>query len=196
MKVLYLSIIAIASIAFLIFVTFFIVIIYFPSGKKTFAESVMEYFPIQDPCDLKCKESLENDQNFTCVELESNSYEYREEIILKSPEHIYTYVIPPERGEFYLIPSNVKNQLGSLTQVLLLTENSVQITFDDKSEINNIIIEKNQRFTSNCNDSKNIAVWTFTGIVQVSGQPYIEMHRRLAKIPQGFDCDNPIHILE
>jgi hypothetical protein len=183
-------------IVVLIFVTFFIVLIYFPSEKKTFAESDMEYYPIQDPCDLKCKESLENDQNFTCVELESNSYECRQEISQKSPEHIYTYVIPPERGEFYLFPSGEKNQLGSLTQVSFYTNDSVQITFDDKSESNNIIIEKNQRFTIACNESKNVPVWTFTGIVQVSDKPYIEMHRRLAKIPYGFDCNNPIHILE
>jgi len=154
-KILQLSIIAIVV---LISVTFFIVLIYFPSEKKTFAESDMEYYPITDPCDLKCKESLENEENFTCVELESNSYECRAEIILKYPEHIYTYVIPPERGEFYLFPSGVKNQLGSLTQASFFTEDSVQITFVDKSESNNIIIEKNQRFTIDCNESRNVPV--------------------------------------
>jgi hypothetical protein len=183
-------------IAVLILVTFFIVQFYFPKEKKTFAESDMEYFPIQDPCDLNCKERLENEQNYTCVEFEPNSYECRAEIKLIYPEHIYTYVIPPERGEFYLFTSGAKNQLGSITQVSFYTEDSVQITFDEKFGLNSTVIEKNQRFTSNCNESKNVAVWTFTGIVQVSGTPYIEMHKRLAKIPSGFDCNNPIHILE
>lgn len=188
--------IVVIVVAVLIFVAFFIMFIYFPSEKKTFAESDMEYYPIQDPCDLKCKERLENEQNYTCVEFEPDSYECRAEIKQIYPEHIYTYVIPPERGEFYLFPSGVKNQLSPIAQISFYTGDSVQITFVGESELDNIIIEKNQRFTIYCNESKNVAVWTFTGIVQVSGEPYIEMHKRLAKIPSGFDCNNPIHILE
>jgi len=190
-KKLLIGIIAIVLISVILFIT----LIYFPSEKKIFTESDMEYFPIQDPCDLKCKERL-SELNFTCVELEQNSYECREKISLIHPEQIYTYVIPPELGEYYLLPSGVKNQLGSLTKVTFHTNDSVQITFDDKLEFPDIIIEKNQRFTSYCEESKNVAVWTFTGMVQVSDQSYIEMHRRLAKIPDGFDCNNPIHILE
>ena len=168
---------------------------YQDNKKNNFTESDMEYFPINDPCDLKCKERLES-MNYTCSELETNSYVCRDEIRPVHEEHIYTYVIPPELGEYYLIPPDVGQRLDSITKVSFYTDGSIQVIFDDKFNADSITIEKNQQFTSYCFESKNIHVWTFTDIVEVDGKQYIEMHKRLAKIPEGFDCYNPIHILE
>ncbi|MGI0010728.1 MAG: hypothetical protein ACREAE_04930 [Nitrosopumilaceae archaeon] len=179
----------------LVFVASAVLLVYFLNEDKTFAESDMEYFPITDPCDLSCKERLET-QNYTCVELEANSYECREEIKPIHEEHIYTYVIPPELGEYYLIPPDVEQRLGSIIGVSLYTNDSVRVAFDDEFNSDDIIIEKNHKFTSFCFESKNLHVWTFTNVVEVSGKQYIEMHKRLAKIPEGFDCNHPIHILE
>lgn len=172
-----------------------VLLVYFLYGTKTLAESDIEYFPITDPCDLSCKERLEN-QKYTCVELEANSYECREEIKPIHEDLIYTYVIPPELGEYYLIPPDMDQQLGPIIRISSHNSDSVQVTFDDEFNADSITIEKNQKFTSFCFESKNLHVWTFTGVVEVSGKQYIEMHKRLAKIPTGFDCNNPIHILE
>jgi hypothetical protein len=179
----------------LILVAIAVFLVYFLNERKTFAESDMEYFPIADPCDLNCKERLES-QNYACVELEANSYECRQEIKPIHDEHIYTYVVPPELGEYYLIPPDVEQRLDSIVGVSFYTGDSIHVAFDDEFNSDATIIEKNQKFTSFCFESKNLHVWTFTGIVEVSGKQYIEMHKRLAKIPEGFDCNSPIHILE
>lgn len=172
-----------------------VLLVYFLNEGNTFAELDIEYFPISDPCDLRCKEIHEN-QNYTCIELEANSYECREKIKSIPGEHIYTHVVPPERGEYYLIPPNSEQRLGSITGVSFYVDDSIQVTFDDKFNKDSIIIGKNQPFTSYCFESKNVHVWTFTDTVEVAGEQYIEMHKRLAKIPAGFDCNNPIHVLE
>ena len=179
----------------LIFVAIAVLLVYFLNEKKTFTESDIEYFPITDPCDLSCKERLES-QNYTCVELEANSYGCRQEIKPIHEELIYTYVIPPELGEYYLIPPDVEQRLDSIIGVAFYTDNTIRVSFDDKFDSDSITIEKNQKFTSFCFESKNLRVWTFTDIVEVSGKQYIEMHNRLAKIPEDFDCNSPIHILE
>lgn len=162
---------------------------------STFAESDIEYFPITDPCTLSCKERLES-MNYTCTELEAKSYECRDEIKPIHEELIYTYVIPPELGEYYLIPPDVEQWLDSIIMVSFYADDSVRLTFDDEFNVDSITIGKSQKFTSFCFESKNLRVWTFTDIVEVSDKQYIEMHNRLAKIPEGFDCSNPIHILE
>lgn len=183
------------AIPIIIIAALAVLLVYFLNEEKTFAESDMKYFPIADPCDLTCKERLEN-QNYTCIKLEANSYKCRDEIKPMHDKHIYTYVIPPELGEYYLIPPNSEQRLSSITGVSFYAGDSVQVTFDDKFNKDSIIIEKNQPFTSYCFESKNLTVWTFTNIVEVSGKQYIEMHKRLAKIPEDFDCNHPIHILE
>lgn len=168
---------------------------YQDNKKNNFTESDIEYFPITNPCDLKCKERLES-MNYTCSELETASYVCRDEIRPVHEEHIYTYVIPPELGEYYLFPADVGQKLDSIIKVSFHTDDAIQVTFDEKTNTDSIIIEKNQQFTSYCFESKNLHVWTFTDIVEVSGKQYIEMHNRLAKIPKGFDCNNPVHVLE
>ncbi|KEQ55898.1 hypothetical protein SCCGRSA3_02059 [Marine Group I thaumarchaeote SCGC RSA3] len=179
----------------LISVASVVLLVYFLYETKTFTESDLEYFPITDPCNLSCKERLEI-QKYACVELGANDYKCREEIRPIHEEIIYTYVIPPELGEYYLILPDADQQLGSIIRVSSHRDDFVQVTFDDEFNADSIIIEKNQKFTSFCFESKNLHVWTFTGIVEVSSKQYIEMHKRLAKIPSGFDCNNPIHILE
>jgi hypothetical protein len=168
--------------------------VYLLNENEALSESDMEYFPIADPCDLNCKKILE-EQKHTCIELEANSYACRTEILPRPEGSIYSYVTPPELGEYFLFPPSSDQQLGSITKITLLPDHSVQIGFDEKYGTDSIVIKKGQKFTSYCFESKNVHVWTYTGMVEVSGKQYIEMHMRLAKIPEHFDCSNPIHIL-
>lgn len=180
----------------LIFAAGAVLLIYFSNEDKTFAEYDMEYYAIVDICDLSCKEGLEN-QNYTCVELEANGYVCKQEIILRDEDHLlYTIVNPPELGEYYRILPDTQQRLGSIIGVSFYADDYVRVSFDTEFGTDSIVVKKGQKFTSYCFEQKNVHVWTFTDIVEVFGKQYIEMHTRLAKIPEGFDCSKPIHILK
>ncbi len=183
-------------VAILIFIIISSIFLFFLIGdeKKFFAENDLEYYPVTDICDQICKDRLEGDLGFTCTEIENNAYSCREKIIPNDESFIYTYVIPPELGEYYLIKPDKNIVLSSIVQVSLYQNDSVQVSLKNESGLHEIIIEKNTRFVSMCGNG-NLKVWTFTDVRTIQGEIYIEMHKRLAIIPEGFDCGNPITIL-
>ncbi len=161
--------------------------------KNDFSRFDLEYYPINDICDLSCKEQLE-EQEFTCVEIELNSYACREKIVPSNETVVFTYVIPPEFGEYYFLKPDMEVKLASIVQVSLYSDAFIQILLENEFGLNDIKIERGQSFTSLCLYD-NLHVWTFTDIVIIQGETYIEMYKRLAKIPETFDCNDPVLIL-